>query len=54
MDETEVIDKFMEFATPSMGASRAAAIRDAVLGLGAPGSKFSDLGALIYAPADQT
>ena len=54
MDETEVIDKFMEFATPSLGASRAAAIRDAVLGLGAPGSKFSDLGALIYAPADHT
>nr|WP_217356673.1 MmgE/PrpD family protein [Ruegeria sp. HKCCA0370] len=54
MDEAEVIDKFMEFATPSLGASRAAAIRDAVLGLGAPGSKFSDLGALIYAPADQT
>nr|WP_216597853.1 MmgE/PrpD family protein [Ruegeria sp. HKCCD6428] len=54
MNEAEVIDKFMEFATPSLGASRAAAIRDAVLGLGAPGSKFSDLGALIYAPADQT
>ena len=53
MDEAEVVDKFMEFATPSLGASRAAAIRDAVLGQRAPGSKFSDLGALIYDAADK-
>ncbi|WP_298849173.1 MmgE/PrpD family protein [uncultured Ruegeria sp.] len=54
MDEAEVVGKFMEFAAPSLGAARAAAIRDAVLGLQAPGSKFSDLGALIYDAADKT
>nr|WP_217358483.1 MmgE/PrpD family protein [Ruegeria atlantica] len=48
IDQSEVVDKFMEFATPSLGTSRAAAIRDAVLGLTDPTSKFSDLGALIY------
>lgn len=48
MDRSEVIDKFMEFSTPSLGEARAAAIRDAVLGLTNPNSKYSDLGALIY------
>ena len=52
MDRDEVIAKFMEFATPPLGVSRAAAIRDAVLGLQSPDAKFSDLGALIYDAAD--
>ncbi len=52
MDQNEVIEKFMAFASPSLGADRAAAIRDAVFGLSETKSKFSDLGALIYdAPA---
>ena len=48
MDQAEVVAKFMEFATPSLGETRASAIRDAVLGLRDPVSAFSDLGALIY------
>ncbi len=52
MDRSDVVDKFMEFASPSLGHTRAAAIRDAVLGLTDPTSKFSDLGALIYCPPD--
>ena len=48
MDRAEVIAKFMEFATPSLGETRAAAIRDAVLGFVNPDSKFSDLTALIF------
>ncbi|WP_421700968.1 MmgE/PrpD family protein [Aliiroseovarius sp.] len=48
MDRDEVVQKFMEFATPSLGAARAGAIRDAVLGLTQPDARFSDLGALIF------
>lgn len=54
MSEAEVIAKFMEFATPSLGVIRAGAIRDAVLGLTLPGSKFSDLGRLIYDAPEAT
>lgn len=48
MERDEVVQKFMEFASPSLGETRAGAIRDAVLGLTQPGAKFSDLGALIF------
>ena len=48
LTDEEVIAKFMEFATPSLGETRAAAIRDAVLGLEQLDSKFSDLAALIF------
>lgn len=52
MARDEVVAKFMEFASPSLGQTRAAAIRDAVLGLTRPEARFSDLGALIFdAPA---
>lgn len=44
----EVIQKYMEFAAPSIGEERAAAIRDAVLGLTAPSARFSQLGDLIF------
>ncbi|GAA6193184.1 MmgE/PrpD family protein [Phaeobacter sp. NW0010-22] len=43
MSRDEVIEKFMEFATPSLGVTRAAAIRDATLGLVRPDSQLSDL-----------
>jgi 2-methylcitrate dehydratase PrpD len=43
MSRDEVIEKFMEFATPSLGVTRAAAIRDATLGLMRPDSQLSDL-----------
>lgn len=48
MEPAEVIAKFMEFATPSLGETRAAAIRDAVLGLTDEDAKFSDLSALLF------
>ncbi|MEM7089805.1 MAG: MmgE/PrpD family protein [Pseudomonadota bacterium] len=52
MDEGEIIDKFMEFAKPVLGPTRADAVCHAVLGLQRPGSSFSDLGQLIYHAAD--
>ncbi|WP_164660604.1 MmgE/PrpD family protein [Tropicibacter sp. Alg240-R139] len=48
MSRDEVIAKFMEFATPSLGETRAAAIRDAALGLTRPESKLSDLTQHLY------
>ena len=48
MTRDEVIAKFMEFATPSLGEARAAAIRDAALGLTNPESKLSDLTQHLY------
>ena len=48
MSETELIAKFMEFSAPSLGTSRAANIREAVLGLSSNSSRFSTLGALLY------
>jgi 2-methylcitrate dehydratase PrpD len=47
----EVIGKFMEFAAPVLGQVRAAAIRDGILGLTRPGSRYADLSRHLYAPA---
>jgi 2-methylcitrate dehydratase PrpD len=44
----EVEAKYLEFAEPVLGRSRAAAIRDAVLSLTSPDSLFSDLSAMLY------
>ncbi len=50
--EVQIVEKYMEFAAPVLGEARAGAIRDAILGLNAPGSRFADLAALVYdAPA---
>lgn len=46
----DIVAKYMEFASPVLGEVRASAIRDRILGLTAPGSRFSDLAALLYAP----
>ena len=52
LNRSEVIDKYMEFATPSLGGERAGEIRDAVLALIEPDSRYADLGELIFeAPA---
>ena len=48
MARAEVIEKFMAFAAPSLGDTRAAAIRDVVLGFVDADSKVSDLTALIF------
>ena len=52
LNRSEVIDKYMEFAAPSLGEERAGEIRDAVLALIEPDSRYADLGELIFeAPA---
>lgn len=47
-DQDQVVEKFMQFASPSIGETRANKIAQAVLGLERADSRFSDLGALIY------
>lgn len=46
----EIEAKYMEFAAPVLGDSRAAEIRDAILSLADRDSRFSDLSALLYDP----
>jgi 2-methylcitrate dehydratase PrpD len=46
----DIVAKYMEFAVPALGEARAAAIRDRVLALADPGSRFADLAALLYDP----
>ena len=48
MERAEVIAKFMEFASPSLGQERAAAIRDATLDLPRTEASFARLSALLY------
>ena len=52
MPEADIITKFEEFAGPVLGAARAAAIRDAVLGLADGSSCLADLGAHLYDPVE--
>ncbi|KUJ76488.1 2-methylcitrate dehydratase [Ruegeria marisrubri] len=51
MSRQDVIGKYLDFAAPAIGEARAAAIRDAILGLTDPDSRFSDLAGLLYDPA---
>ncbi|MFO1147457.1 MAG: MmgE/PrpD family protein [Alsobacter sp.] len=46
----DIASKYMEFAAPVLGEARAAAIREHILGLAEPGSRFADLAALLYDP----
>lgn len=46
----DVVAKFTEFAKPVLGPVRAAAIRDATLGLTSPESRFVDLARHLYDP----
>lgn len=48
--ETDIVAKYMEFAAPVLGEARAARIRDRILGLVEPGSRFADLADLLYGP----
>ena len=41
LKEDEILAKFMDFAVPAIGSQRAGALRDAVLRLEAPGSRFA-------------
>lgn len=47
--EAEVVDKYMEFATPALGLTRAAALRAAILDL-ASGAPFAGVSKLLYDP----
>lgn len=47
---SDVVAKYMAFASPVLGEGRATAIRDAVFDLRRPGSRFADLAALLYDP----
>ncbi|SLN29315.1 MmgE/PrpD family protein [Roseovarius albus] len=50
MSRDEVVGKFMKFAAPTIGETRAEAIRDACFALLQPDSQFSDLGQHLYDP----
>jgi 2-methylcitrate dehydratase PrpD len=41
LKEDEILAKFMDFAVPAIGSQRAGALRDAVLRLEEPGSRFA-------------
>ena len=47
--EADIVAKYMEFAEPALGTTRAAGLRDAVLGL-AEGAPFSEVARLLYDP----
>ncbi len=46
--ETEITAKFMDFAVPALGATRAEELRSSVLQLAEDGSQFDNVAALIY------
>lgn len=46
----DIVTKFMDFAVPVVGQSRATAIRDAALALPRAGSRFADLASHLYDP----
>ncbi len=50
MSRQDIIDKFMEFSTPSIGQARATGLCDAILGLVHPGAQYADLEQFLYDP----
>ena len=52
MSRDDIIGKFMSFAAPVLGESRANAIREATLGLAKPNSRFSELACLLFDPPE--
>ena len=52
MSRDDIIDKFMSFAAPVLGESRANEIREATLGLAKPNSRFSELACLLFDPPE--
>lgn len=50
LTHAEIEAKYMEFAAPVLGQGRASAIRNAVLSLTEPDSRFLDLSVLLYDP----
>ena len=52
MSEADIIAKFEEFAAPALGAGRAAAIREAVMGMADGSCGLADLRGCLYAPVE--
>ncbi len=50
MNRQSIIDKFMQFSTPTLGHARASSIRDGILDLVRSGTPFSDLQPLLFDP----
>ncbi|TIU85749.1 MAG: MmgE/PrpD family protein, partial [Mesorhizobium sp.] len=48
--EDDIVAKYIEFASPVLGSTRAAAIRDGILGLTDADHRFSEVTALVYDP----
>jgi 2-methylcitrate dehydratase PrpD len=48
--EADIVAKYLEMAVPVLGQARATAIRDRIMDLAAPESRFADLAALLYDP----
>ena len=46
----DIVAKFMAFAEPALGAERAAALRDAVLALPRPGTRFAEVARHLFDP----
>jgi len=49
----DVVEKYALFAEPVLGAPRAGALRDAVLGLASPGGRFAEVARHLYDPVLQ-
>ena len=52
MSEADIIAKFEEFAAPVLGGGRAAAIRDAVMGMADGSCGLADLRGCLYDPVE--
>ncbi|WP_170602990.1 MmgE/PrpD family protein [Ruegeria arenilitoris] len=48
MSQQDIVDKFMEFAAPSIGKARATGICNAILGLNRPTARYADLQQYLY------
>ena len=53
MPRQDVIDKFLEFATPAIGRQRALRLSEKVLALNDPGTHFANIAADLYCPPDK-
>ena len=50
LSRQDVVDKFLQFSAPVIGADRANKLCQATLSLSEPGARFSDLSGLLYDP----
>ena len=50
LSREDIAGKFLEYTVPVLGKTRSAAIRDRIVGLIDPASRFADLAGLLYDP----